>query len=118
MLSIVFMMVFGSWWVESAPFRVHLSALVMVAITVLSIILMIAIYPTIKRHNSAKRHRNNLDSMTWASDVSANLSTPAAVIKGYNVVFANKSYISVQPPGRSLSAGSGSGNSCATSSLR
>ena len=92
-LSIVFMMVFGSWWVESAPFRVHLSALVMVAITVLSIILMIAVYPTFKRHNKAKRHRNKIDSMTWAADVSANLSTPAAVIKGYNVVFANKSFL-------------------------
>ncbi len=92
-LSIIFMMVFGSWWADSAPFRIHLAALVIVAITVLSIILMIAIYPTFRRLNKAKRMFNTTDTSTWATDVSSNLSTPAAVIKGYNVVFANKAFL-------------------------
>ena len=95
-LSIIFMMVFGSWWAENAPFRVHLTALVIVAITVFSIILMIAIYPTFKRQSNAKRRKTDLaaDSSTWATDVSSNLSTPAAVIKGYTVIFANKAFLS------------------------
>lgn len=92
-LSIIFMMVFGSWWVESVPFGMHLSALVIVAITVLSILLLIAIYPTLKRQKVTKYRRENLDTSNWATDVSSNLSTPAAVIKGYNVLFANKAFL-------------------------
>ena len=92
-LSIIFMMVFGSWWVESAPFGIHISALVIAGITVLSIILMIAIYPALKRHNTQKRQNNNLDTSNWATDVSSHLSTPAAVIKGYSVLFANKAFL-------------------------
>ena len=92
-LSIIFMMVFGSWWVDSAPFGIHLSALVIAGITVLSIILMIAIYPTLKRLNTTRRKNNSLEASDWASDVSSHLSTPAAVIKGYNVLFANKAFL-------------------------
>ncbi len=92
-LSIIFMLVFNTWWVDNAPFKVHLSALVIAATTVLSFILMIAIYPILTSRASAKRKQASLDKSSWANDVSSNLSTPAAVVDGYNVMFANKAFL-------------------------
>lgn len=92
-LSIIFMLVFNTWWVDNAPFKVHISALVIATITVLSVILMIAIYPILTSRASANRKKANLDKTSWANDVSSNLSTPAAVVDGYNVMFANKAFL-------------------------
>ena len=92
-LSIIFMIVFNSWWVENAPFEIHLAALFVGASTVLSVFIMIAIYPLLNKHAPNKRKLIKLDKTTWANDVSSNLSTPAAVIDGYNLVFANKAFL-------------------------
>ena len=92
-LSIIFMLVFNTWWVGSAPFKMHLSALIIATITVLSIILMIAIYPILTRRASYSQKPASLDKTSWANEVSGNLSTPAAVVDGYNVVFANKAFL-------------------------
>ncbi|CAG0956065.1 hypothetical protein MTYP_00467 [Methylophilaceae bacterium] len=92
-LSIIFMLVFNTWWVDNVPFKMHLAALLIAAITVLSIILMIAIYPILTRRASSNRKHSNLDKTNWANDVSSNLSTPAAVVDGYNVMFANKAFL-------------------------
>ena len=93
-LSIIFMLVFNTWWVDNVHFRIHLSALLIVAITVLSVIMMIAIYPILTRRSSSKLKQTNLDKTNWAHEVSNNLSTPAAVVDGYNVMFANKAFLS------------------------
>jgi PAS domain S-box-containing protein len=92
-LSIIFMLVFNTWWVGSAPLKMHLSALIISTITVLSIILMIAIYPILTRRASYSQKPASLDKTSWANEVSGNLSTPAAVVDGYNVVFANKAFL-------------------------
>ncbi len=92
-LSSIFMLVFNTWWVSSAPFKMHLSALIISTITVLSIILMIAIYPILTRRASYSQKPASLDKSSWANEVSGNLSTPAAVVDGYNVVFANKAFL-------------------------
>lgn len=92
-LSIIFMLVFNTWWVGSAPFKMHLSALIIATITVLSIFLMIAIYPILTRRASYSQKPASLDKTSWANEVSGNLSTPAAVVDGYNVVFANKAFL-------------------------
>lgn len=93
-LSIIFMLVFNTWWVDNLHFKIHLSALLIAAITVLSVIMMIAIYPILTRRNTSKRKQINLDKSNWANEVSNNLSTPAAVVDGYNVMFANKAFLS------------------------
>ena len=92
-LSIIFMLVFNTWWVDNAHFKIHLSALLIAAITVLSVIMMLAIYPILTRRSSNKRKQANLDKANWANEVSNNLSTPAAVVDGYNLVFANKAFL-------------------------
>ncbi len=93
-LSFIFMLVFNTWWVDNLHFKIHLSALLIAAITVLSVIMLIAIYPILLRRTSSKRKITNLDNSNWANEVSNNLSTPAAVVDGYNVMFANKAFLS------------------------
>lgn len=92
-LSIIFLLVFNTWWVDSAPFKIHLSALIIASITVMSIILMIAIYPILARRASSNQKSTRLDKTDWANNVSSNLSTPAAVLDGYSVMFANKAFL-------------------------
>ncbi len=92
-LSIIYMLVFNTWWVDNAHFTIHLSALLIAAITVLSVIMLIVIYPILTRRSSNKRKLANLDKANWANEVSNNLSTPAAVVDGYNLVFANKAFL-------------------------
>ena len=94
LLSVIFMLVFSSWWADTDSFKIHLSALLIAATTFLSILLMVAIYPIFNRRTSHSHKQSSLDESSWASEVSNNLSTPAAVIKGYNLVFANKSFLS------------------------
>lgn len=92
-LSAIFLIVFNTWWVEGAPFKIHLSALMITACTVLSSLLLIAIYPVLKSRNYDNHKQPKLDKNNWADNVSSNLSTPAAVIDGYNVHFANKAFL-------------------------
>lgn len=92
-LSLVFVLVFGNWWSDIAPFKVHLALLAIVAITMLCITLLIALYPLLHAHPLFKRRPNKLDKTAWGGDVSSKLSTPAAVLDGYNVVFANQAFL-------------------------
>lgn len=92
-LSIIFMLVFNTWWVDNSHFKIHLSALLVATITFLSVMMMIAIYPIFISRTASKRQQSDLDKATWANEVSNHLSSPAAVIDGYNVVFANKAFL-------------------------
>lgn len=92
-LSLVFMLVFGVWWDGSAPFKVHLASLAVAMTVILSGVLMIAIYPIISARTNTGLKRKSFDSVTWGSDISSNLSTPAAVLDGYNLIFANKAFL-------------------------
>jgi hypothetical protein len=93
LLSSIFLIVFNTWWVEGESFKIHLSVLMIGASTVLSSLLLIAIYPILKNRTFNNHNELNLDKSNWADDVSGNLSTPAAVIDGYNVHFANKAFL-------------------------
>ncbi|GBG13427.1 histidine kinase [Novimethylophilus kurashikiensis] len=92
-LSLVFMLVMGSWWNGSAPFKVHLAALAVVCATMLCITLLIALYPVLASRSRFGRRISKEDKAAWGIDVSNKLSTPAAVLDGYNVVFANKAFL-------------------------
>ncbi len=92
-LSIIFMLVFNTWWVDNAHFKIHLSALLIAAITFLSTVMMIAIYPILTSRATSNRKQTSLNKSNWANNISSHLSTPAAVIDGYNVVFANKAFL-------------------------
>lgn len=87
------MLVLGTWWEGSAPLKIYLSALAVILTTIMSGILMIAIYPILDVRSDRNRRGTGPDSLTWGRDVSSNLSTPAAVLDGYNVAFANKAFL-------------------------
>ena len=92
-LSIIFMLVFNTWWVDNAHFKIHLSVLLISAIALLSVVMMIAIYPMLNRRTANKKVSAILDQSNWANEVSISLSSPAAVVDGYNLVFANKAFL-------------------------
>lgn len=93
-LSIIFMVVFNSWWVGDAPFKIHLTLLFTASVTIVTCILMMVIYPLFSFRANSPRKKVSLHSASWPQEVSSNLSTPAAVLDGYNLTFANKAFLS------------------------
>lgn len=93
-LSVVYMLVFGTWWDGSAPFKIHVAALSSSMVLIASIILLVAIFPVFARRPAASRKKKSLDDISWGSDISASLSSPAAVLDGYQLAFANKAFLS------------------------
>lgn len=93
-LSLIFMLIFSSWWDGNAPFKIHVAALVAVIVALVSSLVLIAIYPIMTSRHGKGYRKKELDNMTWGRDVSANLATPSAVLDGYNLVFANRALLS------------------------
>ena len=91
MLSTIFMVVFGIWWDDNLSFKIHLASLIMLIITILSIMLLITIFPILKPRRVSKR--KNLDNIEWGN-VSSKLSTPAVILDGYLIIFANNMFLS------------------------
>lgn len=92
MLSTIFMLIFGFWWDSSAPFKVHLAVLASTLAAVISAIMVISIYPRLQRRLRLQAP-NRLDNLNWGQDISAKLSSPAAVIDGFNIKFANSAFL-------------------------
>ena len=92
-LSTIFMVIFGMWWENNAPFTIHMTALIMFMVTIFSLILLITVYP-ILRPRLTNSKSNNLDNLSWCNDASNKLSTPAAVLRGYTVIFTNNMFLS------------------------
>lgn len=93
LLSGIFFMVFGFWWDSSAPFKIHILMLSSVLAVFLSAILIINIYPRVQRRQLSANTGNQLDHVAWGHDISSKLSTPAAVVEGYNIKFANNAFL-------------------------
>jgi len=93
MLSGIFAMVFGFWWDSTAPFKVHVSMLASVLAVFLSALLIINIYPRVQRRSLSANQPSKLDHVGWGHDISTKLSTPAAVVEGYSIKFANNAFL-------------------------
>lgn len=94
MLSTSFILIFGMWWDGNESFNIHLTALVIAVITLISALLLFTIYPIIKPRFVSNSQKNNLDNIARGNDISKGLSTPAAVLDGYIVIFANNVFLS------------------------
>ena len=92
-LSTIFMVIFGMWWENNAPFTIHMTALIMFIVTIFSLILLITVYPLL-RPRLTNSKSNNYDNLSWCNDASNKLSTPAAVLRGYTVIFTNNMFLS------------------------
>lgn len=93
-LSTIFMVIFGMWWQNDAPFTVHLTALIMFLVSIFSLILLITVYPILRPRFSPRSQNSNNDNLSWCNEASSKLSTPAAVLRGYTVVFTNNMFLS------------------------
>tara|TARA_R110001606_G_scaffold348746_1_gene498405 strand:+ start:41216 stop:42613 length:1398 start_codon:yes stop_codon:yes gene_type:complete len=92
-LSTIFMVIFGMWWENNAPFTLHMTALIMFIVTIFSLILLITVYPILRPRFISHNKNNNLDNLSWCNDASNKLSTPAAVLRGYTVIFTNNMFL-------------------------
>ena len=92
MLSSIFVLVLGFWWDSTAPFKVHISTLAAVLAMFLSATLAMTLYPRLKRRPQPQSPIA-FDDVIWGQDLSSKLSTPAAVIDGYNIKFANNAFL-------------------------
>ena len=92
MLSTIFILIFGFWWDSSAPFKVHLSVLVTIFATAVSAFMVVSVYPRLQRRLRLQTP-NKLDSVAWGQDISSKLSSPAAVVDGFNIKFANNAFL-------------------------
>lgn len=91
-LSLVYLLVFNSWWIASAPFSIHFTGVLIIGGVLLTILLMMAIFPVLKRQSSSKG-KSHLLSSEWSMEVSSRLSTPAAVIEEHTITFTNKAFL-------------------------
>ncbi|MCB5191220.1 PAS domain-containing protein [Methylobacillus arboreus] len=91
-LSLIFLLVFNSWWTASAPFATHLTGMLIAGSTLLSLLLMAALVPVLTRQRLGKI-QSRLHAPNWEMEVSSRLSAPAAVIEGHTVTFANKAFL-------------------------
>jgi PAS domain S-box-containing protein len=92
-LSTIFMIIFGMWWESNAPFTIHMTALIMFMVTIFSLMLLITIYPILRPRFTSNSQNNSLDNLSWCDDASNKLSTPAAVLRGYTVIFTNNMFL-------------------------
>lgn len=93
-LGTIFMVIFGMWWENSVPFTLHMTALIVFIVAIFSLILLITAYPILRLRFASNPKNNNLDNLAWCNDASSILSTPAAVLRGYTVIFTNNIFLS------------------------
>ncbi len=93
LLSACFTVILGFWWDPTAPFKIHLSAFGVILILLVSIILILTVYPLINRRYNAAIKEKKFDSGAWGHDISNKIFTPAAVIDDLNIKFANNAFL-------------------------
>ncbi|MFJ5446093.1 PAS domain-containing protein [Methylobacillus methanolivorans] len=91
-LSVIFLLVFSSWWTEGAPFTTHLTGLLIVSCVLCTLLLMTALAPILARQNMG-RMQARMRNLNWEHEVSSRLSSPAAVVENHTVVFANQAFL-------------------------
>ena len=91
-LSIVFLLVFNSWWSASAPFATHLTGMLIAGSVLITLMLLVIMSPVLKRQG-LNRMQARLHHPHWEREVSSRLTSPAAVVEGHTVIFANQAFL-------------------------
>ncbi|OGV76955.1 MAG: PAS sensor protein [Methylotenera sp. RIFCSPLOWO2_02_FULL_45_14] len=91
-ISIIFLLILGSWYSIQGPFLLHVVMLVSVAVAIFSAAVIIAIQPLYFSRSSRSRRELPQDA-SWGKEVSSVLSSPAAVLDGYVVRFVNTPFL-------------------------
>lgn len=91
-ISIIFLIVLGSWYNIQGPFLLHIVILISAAVTIFSAAIVIAIQPLLPSKLSRSSGNRNQEA-EWERQISLILSSPAAMLDGYIVRFANTSFL-------------------------
>jgi PAS domain S-box-containing protein len=91
-ISIIFFVVLGSWYNIQGPFLLHVVMLISTAVAIFSATVLIIIQPLFS--NKKSRDSQNLNQeAAWGREVSSTLSSPAAMLDGYEVKFINTPFL-------------------------
>jgi PAS domain S-box-containing protein len=93
-LSIFFLLILGSWYSIQGPFLLHIVMLILAAITIFSAAILIALQPIFSPKSSRSR-RDSPQDLVWGREFSEALSSPAAVLDGLIVRFANTPFLQI-----------------------
>lgn len=91
-ISIIFLIILGSWYNIQGPFLLHIVMLTSVAVGIFSAAIVIAIQPLLFTKSSRSR-RDLAHEAAWGREVSLTLSSPAAMLDGYVVRFVNTPFL-------------------------
>ena len=93
-ISIIFLIILGTWYSIHGPFLLHVAMLIATAVAIFSAAIVIAIQPILSSKTLRSR-RENIKTETWGRDVCNTLSSPAAILDGYEVKFINTSFLQI-----------------------
>ncbi|MGB2831359.1 MAG: PAS domain-containing protein [Methylotenera sp.] len=91
-ISIIFLIVLGSWYNIQGPFLLHIVMLISAAIAIFSAAIVIIIQPLLLS-KSSRPSRERDREIEWGREVSTTLSSPAAMLDGYIVRFVNTPFL-------------------------
>lgn len=91
-ISIISLIVLGSWYSIAGPFLSHVVILVGVVITIFTAALFFIIQPLITRSNLAKK-TDFTQKLSWLREASNALSSPAVLLDGLIVKFVNTPFL-------------------------
>lgn len=91
-ISIIILMILGSWYDIQGPFLSHVVMLVSSAVTIFSAAIIIAAQPLFFAKSSRSR-REYPQSVAWSKEVTTALTSPAAVLDNHIVRFVNTPFL-------------------------
>lgn len=91
-ISVIFLIILGSWYNIQGPFLLHIVLLISAAVAIFSAAIIIVAQPLFSTR-TARSKRNLTQEIAWGIEVSSALSSPAAVLDGYVVKFVNTPFL-------------------------
>jgi len=91
-ISIIYLVVLGSWYSITAPFLAHVVILVSVVIAIFSAALVFIIQPLLSKTNITRKH-DFTQKLSWLRETSNALSSPAVLLDGFIVKFVNTPFL-------------------------
>ncbi|MDZ4141987.1 MAG: PAS domain-containing protein [Methylotenera sp.] len=93
-ISIIFLIVLGSWYNIQGPLLLHIVILISTAVAIFSVAIIIAMQPLLSK-KSLRTRRDRDQEAEWGREVSVTLSSPAAMLDGYIVKFINTPFLQI-----------------------
>lgn len=91
-ISIIYLIVLGSWHSIEGPFLAHLAILVTIAIAIFSAALVFIVQPLFTKASTNKKSEST-QQLSWLRETSNALSSPAVLLDGLIVKFANTPFL-------------------------